>query len=80
MAGALQPLDKCRCFIAGELATSLALGEAHRAARVPEIAMAGFCQQAEELAHLTGRRRRPRLLAERHRTSRRWAERALPEG
>jgi hypothetical protein len=62
----VEPLDEGVGLIAGELATRLALGEAHRAAGVPEIRVAGLLEEFGQLLELAERCRRARRLTEGH--------------
>ena len=65
-AGVLELFDERRRLLAGELAAGLALGEAHGPPRLAEVGIAGRSQEHQQLAQLAGRRRRARVIAERH--------------
>jgi hypothetical protein len=56
--GLLQPLDEPGHFIPGELSGRLPLGEPQWATSIPEVGVAGIVEQAQQLLHLSGRRRR----------------------
>jgi hypothetical protein len=62
----LKPFDELVGLVAGEPAPGLTLSKPHWTPRVSKIAMPGALNECKQLLHLPRRRRRTRLLSERH--------------